>query len=378
MTYGCSEEGAAEVDQEYLAGNEAGLDVFQADCPALPFAVRSAVHLENQAQIDPLPVLRTLATDLAGHGGVIAEGVRARGVSMRGDDYEVRTDAGNLSAGTVVVATGTPVLDRGGFFARLEPRRSYAAAFSVGSGHIPGDMYLGADDPTVSLRTAPRPGHPDETLLLVGGFGHGVGQTDSESRHVDDLLEWTRRWFPSAELVARWSAQDYRSVDDLPYVGPLLPGAESLQLATGFAKWGLTNGVAAALALSGRILGEQRPWAHSLRPWRHSEVTSLPSAARTNAKVGLHLMTGYARLARTVDPHPAEGAGAVGRDGRHPVGVCTVDGETSSVVPVCTHLYGALKWNDAERTWDCPLHGSRFDHRGEVLEGPATRPLKSR
>ncbi|UQE76604.1 FAD-dependent oxidoreductase [Gordonia sp. PP30] len=377
VTYACSVTGAEKAGQEYRACRAAGLDVFRASCPALPFPVRTAVHLADQAQIDPLPLLRTVAQDIAGHGGTVAEGVRARRVSLRGDDYRIDTEAGILSAGSVVLATGTPVLSRGGFFARLSAHRSYAAAFTV-SGVIPGDMYLGVDDPTVSLRTAPRPGHPDETVLLVGGFGHDVGRTQSERRHADDLIAWTRHWFPSAQPIARWSAQDYESIDELPYVGPILPGDESLLVATGFAKWGMTNGVAAALALSGILLGDRRPWADSLRPWRHAELASIPSAARVNAKAGLSLLRGYARLIGTVDQHPREGSGSIGRDGIGPRGVCTVAGETSSVVPVCTHLFGALHWNDAEHTWDCPLHGSRFDRRGDVLEGPATRPLPPR
>lgn len=376
VTYARSDTGAQAVDHEYEACRSVGLDVFRGDCPALPFSVQNAIHLTDQAQIDPMPILRALAEDVTRHGGSIVEGVRVHAVSAFGDSHQIRTDAGTLSAGTVVVATGAPILDRGGFFARLSPHRSYAAAFRV-AGPIPGDMYLSADEPTVSLRTAPRPGRAEETLLLVGGFGHEVGRTKSERAHVDALLEWTRRQFPSAELVTRWSAQDYESVDELPYVGPLLPGAESLQVATGFAKWGMTNGVAAALALAGRILGDPQPWAHSLRPSRYSQFASAASAARINAKVGLQLAAGYTRLVSVVDPHPAEGAGSVGRDGLRPVGACTVDGQTSTVAPVCTHLFGALNWNDAERTWDCPLHGSRFDHQGAVLEGPATRPLKS-
>src|SRR5690606_33849810 len=132
---------AEKVAHEYEACRAAGLEVFRADCPELPFPVRAAVHLEDQAQLDPAPLLRTLARDVAEHSGTVVEGVRARGVSMRGDDYSVRTDAGTVSAGSVVLATGTPILDRGGFFARVVPQRSYAAAFTV-AGPIPTDVYL--------------------------------------------------------------------------------------------------------------------------------------------------------------------------------------------------------------------------------------------
>ena len=153
------------------------------------------------------------------------------------------------------------------------------------------------------------------------------------------------------------------------------PGTDGLQIATGFAKWGLTNGVAGALAITGHLLGSPLPWASTFRPWRNSELASVTSLASNNASVAVQMVSGYLALLRPVDKEPREGAGAVGHSGVLPRGVCTVGGSTTTVAPICTHLYGVLRWNDAERSWDCPLHGSRFDHAGRVLEGPATRPL---
>lgn len=374
VTFATTDSGAAKVLEEDAACRAAGLPVEAADCAELPFPVQAAVRLDGQAQIDPMVVARALAADVREHGGQIYEGVRVRGVGHRLSPQVVDTDAGKMHADSVVIATGTPFLGRGGFFARVHAQRSYAAAFIV-DGPIPQDMYLGADDPSVSLRTAPRPGHDGEQLLLVGGFGHEIGRVESEQTHVNDMLRWAEHTFPTARLVARWSAQDYTSIDELPYVGALLPGIDGVQIATGFAKWGLTNGVAAALAITGRLLGSAQGWSTSLQPWRTSELTSAPTAVSTNLQVAKYMLSGYLTLTRSADPAPAEGAGKVGHDGVVPRGVCTVDGTTTSVAPLCTHLYGVLRWNDAENSWDCPLHGSRFDHRGNVLEGPATRPL---
>ena len=195
-----------------------------------------------------------------------------------------------------------------------------------------------------------------------------------------DMLSWTQKHFPTAQMVARWSAQDYTTIDQLPYVGPILPGLDSVQVATGFAKWGLTNGVAAALSMTGRILGSEPPWSTTLRPWRTTEISrpgSVASAVQANAQVAGYMAAGYLSLLKPTDGAPKEGDGSVGRSGVKPEGVCTVQGQTRSVAPLCTHLYGVLRWNDAEQSWDCPLHGSRFSHTGEVLEGPATRNLAS-
>lgn len=374
VTFATTDSGARRVADEHRACREAGIDVEEFDCPELPFPTSAAIRLVDQVQIDPMTVLRALAEDVREHGGELHEGVRVRGLRHSRHGHTVQTVAGSITAESVVIATGTPFLDRGGFFARLHAQRSYAAAFSV-PGEIPRDMYLSADDPSVSLRTAPRPGAPDETLLLVGGFGHDVGRTPSEAEHVGDLMRWTGQHFPSARLVARWSAQDYGSIDEMPYVGSLLPGIETVQVATGFAKWGLTNGVAAALAMTGRLLGSRQEWARSFDTWRTSEIASAASAATTNLSVATHLVGGYLALLGSPDQSPSEGQGSVGHAGLTPRGICRVQGSTTTVTPICTHLYGVLRWNAAEQSWDCPLHGSRFAHTGEVLEGPATRPL---
>ncbi|WP_299568939.1 FAD-dependent oxidoreductase [uncultured Williamsia sp.] len=387
LTYATGEDDADTVVAEHRAARAAGLDVEIVGDTDLPFDVAAAVSLPDQAQFDPMPVLDALADDLRAHGGVLVEGVRVHGtgspfpglpgVLPRGD-VTVRTDRGRVRAATMTLATGAPTLDRGAHFARLTAQRSYGAVFSLDDERIPRSMSLAAGSPSVSLRYAWRPS-PDgsERVLMVGGFGHETGRTSSERSHTDDLIRWTRSTFPGAELRNLWSAQDYSSVDELPVVGPVIPGDDRILVATGFAKWGMTNGAAAALACSGRILGADMPWATVYRSWRPSQVTSVASAAQMNASVARHMVTGWASaLGRTADRTPsADGDATVGRAGVRPVGRCRVDGTESTVTPVCTHLGGILHWNDAEQSWDCPLHGSRFGPDGDVLEGPATRHL---
>ncbi len=284
----------------------------------------------------------------------------------------VRLDDGTeLAADDIVLATGTPILDRGLYFAKLEPLRSYALAFDFATTPMP--MSLSAGQPSRSIRDVPR--GDGTTKLMIGGNGHTVGRTDSEARHVDELREWTAKYFPGAVETHVWSAQDYQSHDGIPYVGKLPRGGGHIHVATGFDKWGMTNAVAAARNLTSSLLGEPVSWSKPMSR-RITRPQGAAKIAELNLGVGVELAKGIVQAElQTAPESPAEGSGEVGRDGVLPTGVSTVDGRTCAVRAVCTHLGGILSWNDQEKSWDCPLHGSRFTPEGEVLEGPATRAL---
>ncbi|MFC8384515.1 FAD-dependent oxidoreductase [Nocardia sp. NPDC057272] len=362
----------AAVRAEYEATRAVGLPTELIDEFDVPFPTRGGVRLREQAQVDPVAVLTALAADIEASGGRIFESTRARRLRRREGHVVIGTDQGEVSAANAIVATGSPVFDRLGLAAQLTAQRSYLAAFQV-PGPIPQEMFISAGRPIRSLRWCPTEA---DDVLLVGGSGHDVGRVDSEADHARELLDWTNRWFPGAQLLDRWSAQDYHPISELPYVGAVQLGADEVQCATGFAKWGMTNGVAAALLLAGRLTERQPTWSRAYDGWRSGAVKSLVAGVQANTAVARHMSTGWLHLLGTdAGTTPPEGEGRVERRGLHPTALCTVAGETHTVSAVCTHLRGILNWNDAEKTWDCPLHGSRFAPDGAVLEGPATAPL---
>jgi glycine/D-amino acid oxidase-like deaminating enzyme/nitrite reductase/ring-hydroxylating ferredoxin subunit len=373
VTYAATDGDVHAAREEHEAALSLGFPVRWVESLDVPFPNAGATVLADQAQVDPMDVLDALAAQFRSHGGTLHEGSRVVEVSRLGHPRATLEDGRVVHADNVILATGVPVLDRGLYFAKVEPKRSYVVVFD-GVVPPPG-MYLSVGSSTRSVREVPRDGR---SLLMVGGSGHTVGRSRSEREHVDELRRWTAEHFPAADETHSWSAQDYSAPDGIPYVGKLPRGGGHVYVATGYDKWGLTNAVAAARNISADILGEQPGWARVLGH-RITRPRGAASLALLNAGVGVAgARSLVGALARTVPPNPPEGEGAVGRSGALPVGTSTVDGQTCRLLAVCTHLGGTLHWNDAEKTWDCPLHGSRFAPDGSVLEGPATKPLARR
>lgn len=374
VTFATTDDGGQRLRKEAAVSRDAGLDVHFSRDAGLPFPIVEALELEGQAQIHPMDVLETLARDIRGHGGLIVEGMQVENVAS-GQPMEVSTGKGTFTADTVVIATGTPILDRGLYFAKLEPNRSYAAALKV-PGDLPTGMYLSIDSPTRSQRTHPT---PEGELLLVGGYGHTAGRAASPKSHLDDLLGWATRHYPGAEVTHTWSAQDYQATNLMPFFGKLPRGHGRIFFGTGYNKWGMSNGVAAALSITSDILGGQSDWATTI----HRRVTSPQGAlqaVRLNASTTKRMVEDRARIKANPDitdqTRPAEGTGVVGLYKGEPAAVSTVDGNVCMVSARCSHLGGIVTWNDAEKSWDCPLHGSRFTPEGKYLEGPATHHLQ--
>jgi glycine/D-amino acid oxidase-like deaminating enzyme len=364
-TYAATPEGAAAVTREYELARSVGLGVHMVTDAGLPFATHAAVKLEDQAQLDPMDLLASLATDIRMLGGRIVEGARVLGVRAASRPARVATTLGDVTADHVILATGTPVLNRGLYFAKVAAERSYAQSFELPDTELPDGIFLGVESPTRSIRTW-------RGQLLTGGNGHPVGREASPKARAAELETWTIEHWPDAIPTHSWSAQDYSPMHHVPFVGWFPRGFRRIYLATGYDKWGMTGGVAAALTLVADILGTNTAWQSAL----HRRVTGPQVIARgigENAAVARWYARGWVgALSRPlpVEP-PAEGEGVVGRQGLRPRVASTVNGVTCELSAVCSHLGAIVTWNDEELSWDCPAHGSRFASDGTALEGPA-------
>jgi glycine/D-amino acid oxidase-like deaminating enzyme/nitrite reductase/ring-hydroxylating ferredoxin subunit len=381
FTYAQTDDGLSSVEAEKDAAREAGLDVRRAtkdEMLAMPFPVASAIALDDQISIDPQTFATALARAAVDAGAVLHTGTTVRGAKALSRAH-VRTDARPVYGDSIVLATGAAILDRGGYFAKTHGTRSYCVAFRT-DGAVPEGMYLSADSPSRSVRAVSgEDGPAGYAGIIVGGAGHPVGRGGSERERVDELVAWARRHLPVTEETHRWSAQDYQSHNLIPFIGAMPRSLGRIRFATGYGKWGLTNGPAAAQRIVAEILGDRdKPrWMTTLGT-RMTMPSDLTRGVAENAKIGRAAVQGWVEAERTPVPvpRPAEGAGVVAQRGGRPVGISTVDGVTRAVDAVCPHLGGVLSWNDEECTWDCPLHASRFQPNGSRIEGPALRDLE--
>jgi Rieske Fe-S protein len=293
-------------------------------------------------------------------------------VRERWDHVTVETERGSVRADHAVVATHLPILDRAAFFARAFPVRDYVVAGLADPSLMPDAQWIGGE-PKHSLRWA---ASADGPLLVVGGGHHVPGREDTAGK-FDELTAWVREWAPSFEPRWTWSAQDYTSADKLPFVGRYTSLSKRLWTACAFGAWGMTNATAAAFVLRDLVLGQEAPGAALLDPNRRPPIKSWKTLLEENVKVGAELVSKSLSPAPDDDPEQlAPGEAAVLKvRGRKAACSRAVDGTLHVVSARCTHLGCVVGWNAAERSWDCPCHGSRFAEDGEVLQGPAVSPL---
>jgi glycine/D-amino acid oxidase-like deaminating enzyme/nitrite reductase/ring-hydroxylating ferredoxin subunit len=376
FVYAESDDEAKRLRREAEAEQRAGLPSSFTTETTLPFAVAGAVRLEGQAQFHPRKYLLALADSLPGDGSGVFERTRVLDVE-EGEPCVVRTSAGVVRARDVVLATHLPILDRGLFFAKAHPHRSYAIAAPIEAHHAPDGMFINVGQPTRSVRTL-RDG--DRLYLNVGGEGHPAGRGDDTPRRYDALEGFLRTHWEAAPVAYRWSTEDFIAVDRVPYVGRLRRGSRHVFVATGFNKWGMTSATVAAMILADRVLGVENPWAPLYESKRLKPRAALKRFVTENGIVGVRWLTDRLTLGerRRLDSLQA-GDGVVTRiRGRLTAVSRDDDGRLHALSPVCTHLRCIVGWNAAERSWDCPCHGSRFRPDGAVIQGPAVDDLERR
>ena len=366
FTYAESAGDRDRIETEVEAASQAGLRVSFTEETDLPWGVAAAIRCEEQAEFHPHRFLLALAAELESRGVRIFEHSRATGVN----GTTVATDGGRIEAEHVVLATHMPFLDRAGYFARVHPERSYALGLRL-AGAAPQGMYISTEQPSHTIRS-----HPlgDGELVIVGGESHKTGQSDAAERYRS-LERYARERFEVESVEYRWAAQDNMPADGLPMIGKLWPFSDRLWCATGMRKWGLAMGVSAGEILADSIDGRAHPWAEVFDPNRLNPRASAKDLVQENANVGARFVVD--RLTKRASRDQIEpGEGAVVADGLRQLAVYRDEsGGLHELSARCSHLGCIVNWNGGDKSWDCPCHGSRFGPQGDVIHGPAVRPL---
>lgn len=375
-------EVADEADQirgEVEAATAAGLPVDEVADSDLPYPIASAVRHADQAQFHPRKYLLALAERIVALGGQIFEQTRALEVET-GSPCVVRTEHGDVRAGEVVVATHYPFLDRGLLFARLAAYRDVVVAFPIPTDRAPAVMAISTgseEGGTHSVRTAPYT--EGRRLLIVTGGQYKTGSTSAVEDRYDQLTAWARDRFGVDEVAYRWSTQDTSSVDRLPYIGRLPLSGEHVWVATGFSAWGMTGGTMAGMLLADLLQGRPNEWARMYDPSRTDVRASASKLVSESVGLAKELVEGQFRVdVDSADDLAPGQAGILSGRIHRTAAYRDEHGVLHAVSARCTHLGCTVRFNDAEKSWDCPCHGSRFGIAGEVIAGPAVHPLEVR
>lgn len=364
------------LDRELAAARRSGLDVARVSrAPFGPFDTGPCLRFPRQGQIHPLKYLAGVARALTAAGGRIFCATHADRIEG-GDTARVQAAGHEVVARAVVVATNTPINDRLVIHTKQTAHITYAIGARVPRGSVPSALCWDTEDPYHYLRQAPHPVDAAQEILIVGGEDHKTGRSgDALSRH-HRLEEWARVRFPQMGAVEfAWSGQVMETIDGLAFIGRNPADSTNVFIATGDSGMGMTHGTIAGILLTDLIMERGNPWTVLYDPSRKTL-----RAAGTFAKETLDMAARYAGWAAPGDAASVEevapGSGAVIWRGLSRVAAYR-DGEgvLHERSAVCPHLGCVVQWNASAKTWDCPCHGSRFDCRGDVINGPANTPL---
>lgn len=363
-----------KVEAEVEAAQSLGLPASFVKTTSLPFPISGAIQFENQAQFHVRKYLLHLAKSIPGNGSYLFEDTRVEDVKEEKTACRVHTHRGTITAKDVIVSTHLPILDQGLFFAKAYPKRSYLIGASIHPENAPEGMFIGTGDKYRSIRTTP---YNDRLLLLIGGEGHKTGEVTETDKRFVPLEEYAFARFEATSIDYRWSSQDMVSFDKLPYIGKLTPLNNHIYVATGMSLWGMTKGTLSGMLLSDMILEKENPWLDLYDSTRATPFVSKTSI-KQNADVAVHWIGDRLKGRQDSLQEVNQGEGKVVDVDGDQVAVYRDEHNTfHAVSAVCSHLGCVVNWNAAEKSWDCPCHGARFDCSGKVLHGPATKDLSN-
>lgn len=344
--------------------------------PTVPLFNVPGVKFSHQAIFHPRKYLNALLDGIPGDGSHVFEETSADEITD--SPLTVKCGDHSLRGDYLILATHTPLQGVTGtlsallFQTKLSLYTSYAIGGRIPQGSLPHASFWDTGNPYDYLRVEPR---DDHDYLIFGGEDHKTGQQADTTESYRKLEDRLRRFAPGVEIDHRWSGQVIETNDGLPFIGET---AERQFAATGFSGNGMTFGTVGAMMAIDRLLERENPWTDLFDIHRKKIRGGTWSYLVENKDYPYHLLRD--RIARSEGDSVEQlgkGEGKILKlDGKKVAAYRDEDGEVIQCSPVCPHLGCIVDWNSAEKTWDCPCHGSRFQPTGEVISGPAEEPLE--
>lgn len=370
FTYTNDEKQVGAIEEEVEIARRLGLPASLSRDTGLPYPVLAAMRWDDQAKFHPVKYVKGLAASVAADGGQIFENSRVNDW----DSNCVATGSGTVRARHVVMATHMPLGQIGMFYAEAYPHIHPVIMGHVAADRAPQDMYINVEQPHHSVRA--HRGDKAEMWAIFGGTSYKPGHVDEERDSFAELERFARDNF-GVEAEYRWTNEDYTPMDHAPFVGWSSSAPNAYLVATGFNAWGITNGTAASILIADLVTGRDNPWLGIYDARRVKPIAGGKEFVKGNVEVATHLVSGYlSRKPHSFDALAPGEAAILKIDGDNVAGYRDEEGRLHAVSAVCTHMGCIVGWNETDRTWDCPCHGSRFTLAGEVIHGPAVAPLE--
>ena len=366
---------ASAVDDELESGRRLGLAVEEASCDDVPLPCERVVRYRDQGRHDPMLHVVSLAAALAERGVAIHEDTRMLKVQENddGETVTVETNHGTLTAKHVLLCGHAAIWGMKSVEPRVYAWQSYVLTVRLAE-PLPDALYWDMADPYHYWR---REGGDDASLTVVGGFDHRTGDAEAATpARFEELEAYARERLDVVEVVHRWSHEFFETADGLPYVG-VMPAMKRTQIATGFSGVGLTLGTLAGRMMSDLAQGKDHPLKAVLDPSRIKPLASVKEGVKGGAFVAAHAVgdkLGGGDIDDVSALSPGEGGIMQGDNGKLAV-YRDDDGKLTKRSATCTHMGCTVQWNAAEKTWDCPCHGGRYDCHGRVIMGPPSEDL---
>lgn len=364
------------LDKEVELFNKMDIPIEYVNELPLKFKFTKAVLMPNQARFNPLQYVISMADDLAKQGCLIFENTRVTNIDEK-DVCLLETANAKVTAKKVLMATHTSIgINLSQMF--TAPYRSYVVSVRLKDNKYPEGHFWDLDRPPHATCTHAVSTN-DPELLMVAGSHHKVGQEKDTITHYKELEKFLRDHFSVAEVAYQWSAQHYQAADNVPYIGLASRSAKHTYIATGYFADGLVYGTLAGIIVGDLILENKNPLSETYQSNRFDPIASASFFMKENSNVFIQYLKDYPLFSSTDYNDIKIGEGKIVEINREKCGVSRDENNQLHIVSaVCTHMKCIVDWNNAEKTWDCPCHGSRFAQNGKVIEGPAKFNLENK